>query len=291
MIRIAATPINADLATVLNQPGDDDVHFWWLGQAGFALRWRDQLLLIDPYLSDSLAEKYRNSELKHLRMMPIPVAPQAISGCSWYLCTHSHTDHMDAQTIRSLELASAPHYIVPRAEAGKGAARGIPQDRLVTIDAGEQQTLAAGITVAAIPAAHERLETDEQGAYRFLGYVISLGNVRIYHSGDSIPYPGLEESLAEQKIDIAFLPINGRDVVRLAKGVPGNFTIDEAIALCRAVGIPHLVGHHFGMFDFNTIDRAAAAAVLQRDAGDLLWVLPEIGVTFTTLSTTMNVIS
>ena len=31
----------------------------WLGQAGFALRFGGMRMLIDPYLSNSLAEKYR----------------------------------------------------------------------------------------------------------------------------------------------------------------------------------------------------------------------------------------
>ena len=30
---------------------------WWLGQSGYLLQWRDQHLLLDPYLSDSLTQK------------------------------------------------------------------------------------------------------------------------------------------------------------------------------------------------------------------------------------------
>lgn len=282
-IWIDAQPAGSDLATTIRHSGglDRDFRFWWLGQAGFALRRGDALLLIDPYLSNSLAEKYRNSEFKHLRMMQAPVAPEQMEGCTWYLCTHGHTDHMDPGTIRGVLQAAAPAFLLPRAELGRGRERGMPEARMHGINAGEIQQLTPDISVEAIAAAHETLEVDAEGNHKFLGYVISAGGLRLYHSGDCVPYPGLEQHLAQKQIDVAFLPINGRDAFRLSKGVPGNFTLAEAIALCQAAGIKYLVGHHWGMFDFNTIDPEVAAAILRQDAGPLHWLLPEIGVTYT----------
>ncbi|MFN8499144.1 MAG: MBL fold metallo-hydrolase [Anaerolineae bacterium] len=280
-LRIHGTPVIFDLALEISQAHEDEVaRFWWLGQAGFALKYSGRLLLIDPYLSDSLAEKYRTSEFKHLRMMPIPIAPDTVHGCDWYLCTHGHTDHMDAATIRGVLRASSPEFLVPRAEVERAKERGVPASRLHSIRAGETLALDDEIVVEAVASAHERLDTDVNGNHKFLGYIISLGELRLYHSGDCVPYPGLADTLAAKNIDVAFLPINGRDDYRLSKGVPGNFTVEEAIELCRAAGIGHLVGHHFGLFDFNTIDRSVAAAILREQAGSLAWLLPEIGVTY-----------
>jgi L-ascorbate metabolism protein UlaG (beta-lactamase superfamily) len=282
-IRIDGAQASPNLAAAIgaSRPADHAVHFWWLGQAGFALRHGSTLLLVDPYLSDSLAEKYRHSEFKHLRMMPTPVAPQDLRGCTWYLCTHGHTDHMDPGTIRGILQAAAPAFLLPRAELARGSERGMPVERMHGINAGEARQLTTDLSVEAIAAAHEALEVDAEGNYKFLGYVISAGGLRLYHSGDCVPYPGLEQRLAQKQIDVAFLPINGRDAFRLSKGVPGNFTLAEAIALCQAAGISYLVGHHWGMFDFNTIDPEVAAAILRQDAGPLNWLLPEIGVTYT----------
>lgn len=279
---IDAQPARAGLATAISQSGskDHDLRFWWLGQAGFALKRGSTLLLIDPYLSDTLAEKYRNAEFKHLRMMPIPAAPEQLSGCAWYLCTHGHTDHMDPGTIRGVLKATTPEFLIPRAEVGRGLERGIPAGKMHGLNAGEIMPIDDDITVEAVASAHEQLDVDAQGNHKYLGYVISVGGVRLYHSGDCVPYPGLEQQLAEKQIDVAFLPINGRDAYRLSKGVPGNFTVAEAIALCQATGIGHLVGHHWGMFDFNTIDRSLAETILRQEAGSLHWLLPEIGVTY-----------
>jgi len=279
---VVASSARTDLVTALDRQDDcAAVCFWWLGQAGFAFKHRGRLLLIDPYLSDSLAEKYRNSEFKHQRMMPVPVAPESIHGCDWYLCTHAHTDHMDPHTIGAIRQAANPVFVVPKAEAARAAERGILADRMRTLKAGEGVELAPGIVVDALASAHERLETDGEGNSKYLGYVISLGGVRLYHAGDCVPYAGLERQLAERCVDIAFLPLNGRDAYRASRGVPGNFTVSEAITLCRAAGIGCLVGHHFGMFDFNTVDRTVATQSLAQMAGTLHWLLPEIGITYT----------
>ena len=47
------------------------VALWWLGQAGFAVRVGSHTFLIDPYLSDSLAKKYKGQQFTHQRMMPV----------------------------------------------------------------------------------------------------------------------------------------------------------------------------------------------------------------------------
>jgi L-ascorbate metabolism protein UlaG (beta-lactamase superfamily) len=117
-----------------------------------------------------------------------------------------------------------------------------------------------GITLEAIHSAHEQRVLNEKGEDEFLGYVVRAGRVALYHSGDCVPHEGLVESLSGRSIDLALLPINGRDDARRSTGIPGNFTLEEAVRLCEQAGIPSLLCHHYGMFDFNTVDPAAARA-------------------------------
>jgi L-ascorbate metabolism protein UlaG (beta-lactamase superfamily) len=226
----------------------------WLGQAGFIVRAGRERILIDPYLSNSLEEKYRGTDRPHPRMMPPPITVPELAGVEWVLCTHRHTDHMDGQTLSQIaDLNPACRFVVPRAELDHAVALGLPPERLVPIDAGEE--LEAGIVIKAVPAAHESLENNERGEHRYLGYILRLPQVTIYHSGDTVPYEGLAKRLAHEEIGIALLPVNGR-----GKGVAGNLTFDEAVALCREARIPEMIPHHFGMFAFNTIDPGALAA-------------------------------
>ncbi|MBN2349531.1 MAG: MBL fold metallo-hydrolase [Bacteroidales bacterium] len=228
--------------------------FVWLGQAGFAFRYRDLFLLIDPYLSDFLAEKYKGTPFPHIRMMEAPVKPENIYRPDYVFCTHRHSDHMDPGSL-SILAGNNPQckFIVPRAELTEAENRGIPRSQLTGVNAGENYILNNSLKLEIIPAAHEEVKTNQAGEHLFLGYIISLNNLNIYHSGDCLPFDGLAELLSDKNIDIAILPINGRDKFRKNNGVPGNFTFTEALELCRIANIKHMVASHFGMFDFNTI--------------------------------------
>jgi L-ascorbate metabolism protein UlaG (beta-lactamase superfamily) len=236
---------------------------WWLGQAGFVISQGGLRIVIDAYLSDSLAEKYRGKAFAHQRMMAAPVAPSAVLGVDWLLCTQSHTDHMDPGTIPAL-LAANPgaRVLAPRAERAKALERGVPEGRLHLLDAGETLDL-GGVTVTATPSAHEDLKVTPSG-HLYLGYVLTGGGVTIWHSGDTIPHDGLVPAVRPLGVDLALLPVNGRDAARATNGVPGNLTLEEAVALTDAIGAGAMLGHHFGLFDFNTLDPVEGAARLAR---------------------------
>lgn len=255
---------------------DAPIYLWWLGQAGFAIRRGADLLLIDPYLSDTLATKYAGTLFPHTRLTPPPVMPEDIEGVQVVLCTHAHTDHMDPGTIVGLLRHNDPLFVVPRSQALKGVERGIPSHRLLGVDARESIRLASGITVTAVPASHEDITLDDSGQNVFLGYVLDIDGYRIYHSGDCVPYAGQAETLAELDVDLALLPVNGRDEYRTSNGVPGNFHCSEAVDLCRRAGIPVLLCHHWGLFDFNTVDPRQLKEELS-SVDDVRWILPEQG--------------
>ena len=260
------------------------VRLWWLGQAGFLLRDPEATVLIDPYLSDSLALKYRGREFPHVRMMPPPVLPDELQDLTHVLCTHGHTDHLDPGTLPRIAAASpGACFVVPRSIIGLAIERGVPEGRLVSFDAGEAQevvrpgaaasysaavephlTAPSRLQLHAVPSAHEEIETDADGRHLYLGYVFRLGGTTFYHSGDTVPYPGLAERLRMLGIDVALLPINGRDEYRRTRGVPGNLTVGEAQELALAAGARYLVCHHWGMFDFNTVDPEEARHELAR---------------------------
>jgi L-ascorbate metabolism protein UlaG (beta-lactamase superfamily) len=265
MIDFRSIALSGPLADILSEPlaTGVDVALHWLGQAGFALRTGSRLLLIDPYLSDSLATKYRGTEFPHVRMMPAPVAASELGGVDAVLCTHRHSDHMDSETLGPLAVGNPScRFVVPRAHRVHAVSLGLAAANIVGLNAGDRVDLGMGISVEAVPSAHETLATNERGENLYLGYVLRIGGLTLYHSGDCVPYDGLSEKLRVLGIDVALLPVNGRSAYLSQKGIAGNFTAEEAASLCRSAGIPLLLCHHFGMFAFNTVDEGDARRAL-----------------------------
>jgi L-ascorbate metabolism protein UlaG (beta-lactamase superfamily) len=224
------------------------LHVWWLGQSGFLLAHDGRHLLLDPYLSDSLTRKYAGSDTPHERLAPIVVEPGALDFVAAVTASHHHTDHLDPGTLAPL-LAAAPQarLVAPAAHRELALARAeIDGERLVTLDDGEA-VVVEGFEIAAVPAAHETLARDEAGRLLHLGYVVRAGALRIYHAGDTVPYDGMAQRIGA--VDLALLPINGRDP---ARGVAGNLDGEEAAQLAAALPARTAVPCHYGTFAFNS---------------------------------------
>jgi L-ascorbate metabolism protein UlaG (beta-lactamase superfamily) len=227
-----------------------ELRVWWLGQSGFLIQCDGRHLLVDPYLSDSLTAKYAATDKPHVRMTERVIRPERLDFIDVVGSTHNHTDHFDLDTLGPL-LAAGPNLplIVPAANRAAAAERlGVPPERLLVIDDGKAIE-AGGFELTAVPAAHETLERDELGRLRFLGYIVRSGGFAVYHSGDTVLYDGMVERLAAQRIDVALLPINGRDP---ARRVAGNLWGREAAWLARQIGARVAVPCHYEMFEFNT---------------------------------------
>lgn len=237
-----------DIESALPQAGQ--IAVWWLGQSGYLIKSRHGSLLIDPYLSEHLTTKYAATNRPHVRMTECPIRSHELHGIDLVLCSHKHSDHLDPGTIPGLIAASPDmRIVVPEAILDHATSIGLPSSFL-GINIGECEEK-SGFMVTAIPSAHEGLDTDDAGRHLYLGFVIEVEGLRLYHSGDSLVYEGLAERwLGDRPYDILFLPINDRDPGR---GVPGNMSAAEAVDLATLVKPRFVVPHHYDMFTFNTV--------------------------------------
>ena len=106
-----------------------------------------------------------------------------------------------------------------------------------------------------------------------------MDGIRLYHSGDTVEYPGLEDRLRHFKPDIAFLPINGTSARLAELQVPPNMNSADAVALAKVTGMRLTIPHHYDMFTFNTVD--VSEFTRQADAAGVPYNVLHCGERFT----------
>ncbi|PKV51465.1 L-ascorbate metabolism protein UlaG (beta-lactamase superfamily) [Aquimarina sp. MAR_2010_214] len=146
------------------------------------LEWNGKTIYIDPAGG---AKAFKNKKLADL-----------------VLITDIHSDHMDIETLDSLDLSKA-EIIAPQAVAEKLPAK--YTDHLIILNNGEIKEV-QGISIEAVPMYNlreEALKYHDKG--RGNGYIITLGKKRLYFSGDTEDIP---EMRALQYIDMAFICMN-----------------------------------------------------------------------------------
>ena len=146
------------------------------------LSWNNRVIYVDPYGG---ANAFKGID-----------APDII------LITDIHGDHMNPETLNSIQTAKAtivaPHAVVELLPPSL-------RTRTVALKNGAS-TKIEGITISAVPMYNLPESADSRHPKgRGNGYVINLGGKRLYVSGDTEDIP---EMHALRKIDVAFVCMN-----------------------------------------------------------------------------------
>lgn len=219
--------------------------FWWMGQHTFIIKAGAQTIYFDPWFAPWEA-----------RCTPALLTPQECRLADLALISHGHGDHLCPETLPFMAQASPNAlFVCPRTEEERLTGEcGLPANRVHALNAGE--TLEhAGIKVTAIKAKHEHFDEHLTLGFPYLGYVVEVNGVTLYHAGDTIPYEGHLTTLAQWKhFDVMFLPINGRDAERFLRDCQGNLTFQESAELAGELGPGLAVAAHWDMFVGNQED-------------------------------------
>ena len=233
------------------------IRITWLGQMGLRVETDGTTVFVDYFASDVPGRAYAP---------PIPAG--AVRDVDAFLGTHDHLDHIDHGAWR-VWAARCPEarFVFPSVHRQSVADDGVPPERQLGIDAG-QSVRVGGMTIRAIPAAHEFLSPDGEGRYPCLQYVIEGGGKRVYHAGDTLRYEGMLPLLKSfGHIDAALVPINGRDGARYRRDCIGNMTFQEAADLVGELRPGLVLPGHWDMFADNPGDPEAFADYLDAKYG------------------------
>ncbi len=238
--------------TILNtQLLDHQIGIFYIGQEGYIIKYQNQYYMIDAYLSDYVDRNCCTEEVKWVRNYDAPISAEELDFVDYVFCTHAHFDHADPDTLSTLaKINKKAKYIMPAPVADILKEYGVQEEDIIRARDGEKFTLGT-VVVTPIPSAHEQLNYDENGDFCEMGYCLRLGEYRIYHAGDCCLYDGLVERLGG--VDVAMLPVNGRDYYRLNRDIIGNMTTAEAVELAEKINAKLLVPMHFDLYDCNCI--------------------------------------
>ncbi|MCL5946787.1 MAG: MBL fold metallo-hydrolase [Chloroflexi bacterium] len=214
---------------------------WYLGQASIVLKCSVGILLIDPFFSEHPA-----------RLFPPPLQCSEIADVTWVLCTHHHLDHLDPATIGPLaQRFPSCRFVVPEPHIPIAITSGVAMERLHPAIVGTSIEV-PGLKITPLRAKHEEFEVNERGNHLYVGYIVEVDGLRLFHSGDTVGFDGQAEDLVPFSPHVVFLPINGRDWVRNRRNIAGNMNYREALDLAHAVKAGVVVPLHYDLFGGNT---------------------------------------
>ncbi len=227
---------------------------WFFGQESVVAKGQHTVIYFDPFFSDHLEQLHG---LK--RTYPSLLRPEDVDYGDLCLITHEHDDHLDVKTLPALAAACpqmrflAPACCRPILEKECG----IAPERIIDVLTGKWMELEGRegerVRIQPVPAAHESLEiTGDEREHRFVGYLVDINGVVLYHAGDTVVYPGLPDFLRKERIDVGMLPINGRDYFRNSRDIVGNMNIREAAELAAETGMETVIPLHYDVFANNS---------------------------------------
>jgi len=229
-------------------PAPGTLAVWYLGQESVVWKAAGQTAWIDPYLSPHPGRRY-----------PPLCAPEHVTAADLVLISHEHSDHLDPRTCAGIAAASArARFVAPPVCRPLLRAAGVPDDRILSPRTGEVLTLGPW-RLRTVPGAHEQVDWSAERDHRFVGYIVEADGLACYHAGDTLACDELLAALLPWvgRLDLAMLPINGRDYFRLAAQCFGNFTFREAAEVAMRLDPGLTVPMHYDLFHTFNDERPA----------------------------------
>jgi L-ascorbate metabolism protein UlaG (beta-lactamase superfamily) len=174
-------------------------HIGWFGQSAFRVRaGAGQAAFIDPWRVSSRA-----------------------GPADLILVTHPHSDHYDRASIERLRKKETV-IVLPRSGVESGQ---------IGIAAGESLRV-GGFAITAVPAynVRRRFHPRSRG---WLGYLVDVDGVRVYHAGDTDLVP----EMTDLRPDIALLPVGGLFVMDVRRAAEAAGVLKASLCIPMHFGL------------------------------------------------------
>ena len=196
-----------------------DIELEWLGHAGFLIK-NSKVIYIDPYQIKEDSEK-----------------------ADLILLTHSHYDHCSVADMDKIVKSGTK--IIMTADCQSKITRFNVPIQMIIVEPNRELDF-QGIKISTLPSYNidKHFHPKEES---WVGYVIKMNGVIIYHAGDTDFIPEMQKLTGHSGSDkkfIALLPIGGRFTM----------TSEEAVEAARAIKPSLVIPMHYGTIVGNEKD-------------------------------------
>ncbi|MFZ5776023.1 MAG: MBL fold metallo-hydrolase [Thermodesulfobacteriota bacterium] len=167
----------------------------WLGHDSFLLRAGGRHIYLDPFR-----------------------LPEGLPPADLICITHEHFDHCSPEDVAKIRTPAT----VVVTEPQSAAKLSFP----CTVLAPGGHAEAAGIAIEAVAAYNTNKQFHPQ-ANRWIGFILTVDGVRLYHAGDTDHIPEMRAI----KADIALLPVSGTYVMTAEEAVAAALEINPQVAI------------------------------------------------------------
>jgi len=183
-----------------------EVNLKWLGHAGFLIK-NHKVIYIDPFNIKESSEK-----------------------ADIILITHSHYDHCSVADMKNI-IKEGTKIVLTADSQSKITRSEVPID--IRIIAPNQELTLGEVKISTIPAYNidKSFHPKEE---EWVGYIIKMNDVLIYHAGDTDLIPEMQKLTGYNQPDkkfIALLPIGGRFTMDVEEAVEAAKLIKPTLAV------------------------------------------------------------
>jgi len=211
---------------------------WWLGNAGFAIRYGRVLMFIDPVIEVKSESEPNISEIGLRLLHELPLRADQVDRVDIVMLTHRHGDHAAPKTLAVLKGKGCKFYLCPDSCMQVLDKVGADRSKVRKETIGQLVTY-GGVSIEPIWALHGGrhglVDHDpEHGA----GYIVRAGGHSIYHPGDTVLLEGHYEL---KNVETLLLPIchHSRTLIDLVEILSPRYVIPM----------------HYGTYEVNNRNR------------------------------------
>lgn len=206
----------------------ENIEIHWLGHASFKVKEGSRVVYIDPWKLKSAEE------------------------ATLVLVTHEHFDHCSPEDVA--KVTGRKTVIVTTSDCAaklKGNIRAVTPGDVVELD---------GLRIEAV-AAYNTDKSFHPRASRWVGFVITLGGVRIYHAGDT---DNIQEMRDLRNITVALLPVSGTYVMTAEQAAEAVKIIKAGISVPMHYG--DIVGSEKDAERFKALCEGMRVEILRKES-------------------------